>query len=113
MAIAPVSSNGVPVQGQISTPDTVDLHSTSLMAGEPYRFVAQGATSGKGTLADPNLAIGKLDASGNFAPITGSQGGSSGVSYTPPVTRAYVAGVGSAIPHGTGTYTLTVAHAVV
>jgi hypothetical protein len=120
MAISPIGANGMPVPSQILTPDTFDLHSISLTAGEHYVFIAQGATEGKGTLADPNLGIGNLDASGNFVPIISSKGGFSEgsivistpdpvISFAPPATGTYVVAVGSDIPHSTGTYTLEVA----
>jgi hypothetical protein len=119
MAITPIVANGTPVRSQISTPDTFDLHSVNLTAGERYVFIAQGATEGKGTLADPNLAIGTPDASGNFVPIISSKGNISigsvvlsspdpVMSFVPSVTGTYVVAVGSDIPHGTGTYTLEV-----
>jgi hypothetical protein len=120
MAIAPIVANGVPVSSQISTPDTFNLHSINLTAGERYVFIAQGATEGKGTLADPNIKIGNFDASGNFVPIVSSKGGLSIgsivldasdplISFVPPTTGTYGVAVGSDIPHGTGTYTLEVA----
>jgi len=119
VAITPIVANGTPVRSQISTPDTFDLHSIDLTAGERYVFIAQGATEGKGTLADPNLAIGTRDASGNFMPIISSKGDISIgsivlsspdplISFIPPVTGTYVVAVGSDTPHGTGTYTLEV-----
>jgi hypothetical protein len=121
MAVTPIAANGVPVPSQISTPDTFDLHSINLTAGERYVFIAQGATEGKGTLADPNMEIGNLDASGTFVPIFSSKGGLSVgsivlsaadpvISFVPGATGTYVVAVGSDIPHGTGTYTLEVAH---
>ena len=122
MAITPIVANGMPVHSQISTPDTFDLHSIDLTAGERYVFIAQGATEGKGTLADPNLEVGNRDASGNFVPIISSKGDISigsfvlispdpVISFVPPVTGTYVVAVGSDIPHGTGTYTLEAARA--
>jgi hypothetical protein len=119
MAISPIVANGMPVPSQISTPDTFDLHSISLTAGERYVFIAQGAAEGKGTLANPNMEIGNLDASGNFVPIISSMGDFSigsivistpdpVISFAPPATGTYVVAVGSDIPHGTGTYTLEV-----
>ena len=119
MAVTPIAANGVPVPSQISTPDTFDLHSINLTAGERYVFIAQGATEGKGTLADPNLAIGTRDASGNFVPIISSKGNISigsivlrspdpVISFVPSITGTYVVAVGSDILHGTGTYILEV-----
>ena len=117
MAMATIAANGVPVQGQISTPDTFDLHSVSLTAGEPYVFIARGATEDAGTLADPSMKIGNLDTSGSFMPIGSSPDGplTSGstkidpiMSFIPPTAGTYVIAVGSDVPQGTGTYALAV-----
>jgi hypothetical protein len=113
MAIAPFAANGLPVLGQISTPDTFDLHSISLTAGEPFVFMAWGMIEDKGTLGDPNISIGTLDTSGNFIPIKSSNGSrlsiDPAISFTPPTTGIYIVAVGSDVPGGTGTYTLEAA----
>jgi hypothetical protein len=110
MALAHFAANGLAVQSQVLTPDTFDLHSISLTAGVPYVFIARGESEDKGTLADPNMAIGNLDASGNFIPTVSSSGSRLSIdpvaSFTSPATGIYIVAVGSDIPQGTGTYTL-------
>jgi hypothetical protein len=112
MALPPPITNGVPVPGQITTPDTFDLHTVSLTAGDSYVFIARGASEGGGTLANPNMTIGSFGPSGNFVPLVSDTGGPIGLDpiifFTAPTTGTYGIEVGSDIPHGTGTYTLGV-----
>jgi hypothetical protein len=70
----------------------------------------------KGTLVDPNMAIGNLDVNGDFIPTVIFSGSRSSIhpldpvaSFIPPTTGVYIVAVGSDIPQGTGTYTLEVA----
>jgi hypothetical protein len=115
MAITPVAANGQPVPSQIATPDTVDLHSVNLTAGETYVFLARGASEGGGSLTNPNMEIGGINASGNLVPFVGDKGSPLSIDpvivYAPPTTGTYVVAVGSDIPHGIGTYTLQIAPA--
>ena len=125
MALTPiVPANNAPVTGEVTTPDTFDLHSVNLSAGVPYTFVAEGTAEGKGTLTDVNMSIGGLNASGDFVPLITYEGtvpvpGLFGgltinpldpvITFVPQVTGSYAIAVGSNDPTATGTYLLGVA----
>ena len=96
--------------GEIEIRTDRDWFAVRLEAGKEYRFDLEGASTGKGTLADPML-VGVYDASGVLVRGSGDRDGGDGLNsrgfFRPAADGTYYVAAGAS-GGKTGTYTLSV-----
>ena len=104
-----VTVGGAAAAGEMEIGDDQDWFEVTLAAGERYWFLARGASTGNGTLADPHL-YGVMDSTGTL--VAGTTDADSGVGtdafvvFEPATAGSYYVAVGTG-NSGRGTYELT------
>ena len=103
-------SPGGSARGEVETANDVDWFAVELVAGQTYRINLQGASSLRGTLANPNL-YGIYDANSELLAGTtndnGGRGADSRVFFTASETGTHYIAAGAS-GNWTGTYRVTV-----
>ena len=102
---------GTTARGVISPLGEYDSFNTTLISGLTYSVAAKGASSGNGTLGDPNLAL--YDSAGNRLLFNDDLSGTNRdaqltFKIAAGATAAYTLVVGEQGNNATGSYALTV-----